>query len=335
MNARVELVKGKSAKFWEVAQNGAEVTVTFGRIGTSGQTQRRSYNDSAAAEADAQRQLNSKLKKGYRAVAAAAGAKKKQSASKAVAEFPFLFFGQGFGVSFKCLECFAWFHKAPTAAQQKAIRALIPLPVTSFVEFDGDLLSFGSGDDLELAVNARYEPKNAAKPYAQALREVTAAVGDELVEPSTKTWKSFCADFERAALAIHKVAPLRLMLKPNDQGTKGGDWQKWSLLESHQFAQWCLAGSRRPGPMTMATLNILQDVIELPATIKRLSPNARTTWLQWLDVTRTKGPRDSRDDADEFASAVFATLSKTEQVAAQTGLSKGLQALFSEDLAQD
>ncbi len=102
-----------------------------------------------------------------------------------------------------------------------------------------------SGDDLELAVEAQDEPKHALKPYPQALRELTAVAeaanfDEKAVEPATQTWKAFRADFESAAFAIHSVNPLRLMLKPNDQGTKGGEWQKWSLLESHQFAQWCL-----------------------------------------------------------------------------------------------
>ncbi len=327
----MELVKGRSAKFWEVTQTGADVSVTFGRIGTKGQVQRRSFDDAAAAAIDATKQMAAKLKKGYRAV---------KAAPKAASDFPFLFLGQGFGESFRCLECFAWFHKAPTAAQRKTIAALIPLPVTSFVRFEGDLLNFGSADDLEVRVNARYAPENATTPYAQALREVSAAAeaadfDEEVINPKTKTWKAFCADFERAAVAIHAVAPLRLMLKPNDQGTKGGDWQRWSLLESHQFAQWCLAEHRKPGPMTMATLNIMQDVLEAPATIKRLSPKARSTWLQWLDVTRSKGPRDTRDDVEEFASALFDALSKEERAEVLPRVSKGLQALFAEDLAED
>ena len=35
---RYELVDDKSAKFWEVKVTGAEVTVTYGRIGSKGQT---------------------------------------------------------------------------------------------------------------------------------------------------------------------------------------------------------------------------------------------------------------------------------------------------------
>lgn len=174
MRFRLEFVQGKSSKFWQVTQTGTEVEITFGRIGTAGQTQRRSFDDEATAHADAQKQMKGKLKKGYRPVAAP-----RLTASKESAAFPFLFIGQGFGTSYKNLECFAWFHKALTAAQQK----------------------------------------------------VAANFSEEVLFPSTKTWKAFCAHFERAMLAVNEVSPLRLVLKPNDQGTEGGAWHRWALIE--------------------------------------------------------------------------------------------------------
>src|SRR5688572_33439841 len=68
MQKRLEFVKGSSAKFWEVSQSGATLSVTFGRIGTDGQTQYRSFDSPKAAQADAEKQAAAKLKKGYREV---------------------------------------------------------------------------------------------------------------------------------------------------------------------------------------------------------------------------------------------------------------------------
>ena len=39
MARRFELVEGTSSKFWQIELSGASFTVTFGRLGTSGQTQ--------------------------------------------------------------------------------------------------------------------------------------------------------------------------------------------------------------------------------------------------------------------------------------------------------
>ena len=61
----LELVEGSSSKFWEVWTEGATMTVRFGRIGTDGQTKPKKFASPAAAEAEAQKLLQEKLRKGY------------------------------------------------------------------------------------------------------------------------------------------------------------------------------------------------------------------------------------------------------------------------------
>ncbi|WP_177320224.1 WGR and DUF4132 domain-containing protein [Lentzea waywayandensis] len=65
---RWELVSGGSAKFWEVGQAGAVVTVRFGRLGTAGQSQTKELTSKAAATAHVAKLVAEKEKKGYRAV---------------------------------------------------------------------------------------------------------------------------------------------------------------------------------------------------------------------------------------------------------------------------
>jgi predicted DNA-binding WGR domain protein len=65
MKRYFEFVGGSSAKFWEVAQSGSELTVRFGRIGTEGQIQVKTLADADAAARYAEKQINSKLSKGY------------------------------------------------------------------------------------------------------------------------------------------------------------------------------------------------------------------------------------------------------------------------------
>ena len=65
MKRYFEFVGGSSAKFWECALSGNEVTVRFGRIGTEGQTQVKTMPDADAAVKHAEKLIASKTAKGY------------------------------------------------------------------------------------------------------------------------------------------------------------------------------------------------------------------------------------------------------------------------------
>ena len=62
---RFEFSEGKSNKFWEIVVNGTEVTVHFGRIGTKGQDNVKSFPDEAAASKHAAKLIEEKTGKGY------------------------------------------------------------------------------------------------------------------------------------------------------------------------------------------------------------------------------------------------------------------------------
>jgi DNA ligase 1 len=62
---RFEFVGGSSDKFWEVSINGNEVVVRFGRNGTSGQMETKTFADADAANKHAEKKIAEKLKKGY------------------------------------------------------------------------------------------------------------------------------------------------------------------------------------------------------------------------------------------------------------------------------
>ena len=70
MARRLEFQEGGSDKFWEVSVEGDEVVTRWGRVGTAGQTQRKTQGSPAAAQAEADKQAQGKLKKGYREVSA-------------------------------------------------------------------------------------------------------------------------------------------------------------------------------------------------------------------------------------------------------------------------
>ena len=71
---RWELISGSSAKFWEIGQDGAAVTVRFGRLETAGQTQTKELMSVEAAQAHVVKLVAEKEKKGYRETGSAAQA---------------------------------------------------------------------------------------------------------------------------------------------------------------------------------------------------------------------------------------------------------------------
>jgi DNA ligase-1 len=88
---RFEYSDQKSNKFWELEQDGVDLIARWGRIGTQGQSGRKSYASVAQATADADEQIRSKLDKGYveagtNKPAAKQAATEKPTAKKATAK---------------------------------------------------------------------------------------------------------------------------------------------------------------------------------------------------------------------------------------------------------
>ena len=60
-----EFVSGSSNKFWEISLSGNSFTVRFGRIGTAGQSQTKTFADELKAKREAENLIAEKVKKGY------------------------------------------------------------------------------------------------------------------------------------------------------------------------------------------------------------------------------------------------------------------------------
>ncbi len=65
MSRRFEFVGGTSAKFWEIDHSGKDVTVRYGRLGTEGQSQTKSFATDQKAQEHADKLIESKVAKGY------------------------------------------------------------------------------------------------------------------------------------------------------------------------------------------------------------------------------------------------------------------------------
>jgi predicted DNA-binding WGR domain protein len=65
MVRRFECTQGSARKFWQISHHGLEVTVSFGRIGTKGQTQVKQFATHARAQHELQKLIAEKIEKGY------------------------------------------------------------------------------------------------------------------------------------------------------------------------------------------------------------------------------------------------------------------------------
>lgn len=65
MKRHFEFVRGTSSKFWDVWVANCTVTICFGRIGTSGQSQTKDFASPDAAQQHADKMIAEKVRKGY------------------------------------------------------------------------------------------------------------------------------------------------------------------------------------------------------------------------------------------------------------------------------
>ncbi len=63
---RFEFKRGASNKFWEISLEGKSFAVRYGRIGTEGQSQTKTYSDEERAGRESEKLIQEKLKKGYK-----------------------------------------------------------------------------------------------------------------------------------------------------------------------------------------------------------------------------------------------------------------------------
>ncbi|WP_254054118.1 WGR domain-containing protein [Singulisphaera sp. GP187] len=56
---------GTSSKFWEVSQEGSDMTTRYGKIGTKGQSTTKSFDNPEKAIAETAKMIAKKVKEGY------------------------------------------------------------------------------------------------------------------------------------------------------------------------------------------------------------------------------------------------------------------------------
>lgn len=85
---RFEFREGTSDKFWEVETAGVYAVIRYGRRGTDGSTQPKTFRNAAAADAYASKMIGEKTAKGYREVPAGNGSHRKVTAAQLAGQTP-------------------------------------------------------------------------------------------------------------------------------------------------------------------------------------------------------------------------------------------------------
>ncbi len=78
----------KSHKFWNIAVSGSSFTVTYGKVGSAGQSKTKSFPTPEKAQAEADKLIRQKLKKGYVETTPRAPAAEAEAFERALAEDP-------------------------------------------------------------------------------------------------------------------------------------------------------------------------------------------------------------------------------------------------------
>jgi predicted DNA-binding WGR domain protein len=84
---RFEFKQGTSYKFWEILVEGTAYTARYGKVGTEGQTQSKSFATADKAKTEAEKKIKEKVGKGYSEVAVSAPAEAKPDVVDPAAEF--------------------------------------------------------------------------------------------------------------------------------------------------------------------------------------------------------------------------------------------------------
>jgi predicted DNA-binding WGR domain protein len=142
----------KSNKFWTIETAETAFTVTFGKVGTAGQTSEKSFADAAACTKEVNKLIAEKTKKGY---AEQAPAKTNKEVFEEIQNAPSL--AEGLTTHFAYL--------ADTPGFEPVLQAIMSLAQGVRLEDDQLIVEFPEGNQLscsEPAVVAVY----AAYPYS-------------------------------------------------------------------------------------------------------------------------------------------------------------------------
>ena len=168
---RFEFVDEKSSKFWEIKITPEGVEVRYGRIGASGQTQLKAFDDAAAAQKAAEKLVAEKIKGGYVEQGAAAAASAPAAAAPAAAK-----------ESVKTVAVKAAPASKPAKAAKAAEPAAEPKPEP---KKPAPAAAASPAADKSLCISGKLPSGRKKSDYEAPLRAVGIALLDDVVKGLT------------------------------------------------------------------------------------------------------------------------------------------------------
>ena len=200
--------------------------------------------------------------------------------------FPFLFFGQGYSTSRKCLECLLWLDRSPTQEEKDQIEKSLPEALSSLVEWNGPILHCGSDDILEGHVRAQYGEPFQALPAQETMEKFSELGGTGASTiPTELEWKSFCRAVEQWVRSVHEVCPVRIFVKADDghYGQKLGAWDEWSVSKFLKgFSSFGFDAEAPTGELATAARGLIMYGVRSAAAARSMPEAERTALADWL-----------------------------------------------------
>ena len=286
---RYEFDDGKSSKFWQVEQIGAELHISWGKIGTAGQSQVKNFDDAAKATAAKDKLIAEKSKKGYVAEGQAVQVAPKADAD-AIAQAD---------ASSETTTRVARSPKAAPAPAETAVTSTTPL-VSAQANPDaiaGDASASSESESVEAALTENETEPSDAEALAKRLAELRATPAFET--QVLAAWRAALGSIAQGDLGLLAPKPAtvaqlkkrfdlteagaRLLAQWLEEFGKGDGLQR---TKDHQQTYWT---PERLVPIAQA---LLAD----PRLAEREAQAASAHAAQWADL-----PSAAQRDEARFA----------------------------------
>jgi|GEM_PF-3489997 len=216
----------KSSKFWTIETNNSELSVTFGKIGTKGQTQTKSFADEYACTKEAEKLIREKTKKGYVEQGAdnAAATSIEEKAPSKIMNYPFYFFGSGVRKDYMDSgdrdHTYIKFINKPSVEQVRQIMELAPK--TAMLKDGGNGYRYMRERGLESPVLELFSELKIRTIIGNVYGNGTFS--DEACE-------AFSKEIDTWIMQVHEICPIQAVVRDSCDKEKNihTDWHKYSI----------------------------------------------------------------------------------------------------------
>ena len=206
------------SKFWEISLEDKTITMYYGKLNSKGKTSHKELSDADAAQKEFDKLVKEKTKKGY-----------------VLKEFPFPFFGAGYGRYYEWAEVCIRFINKPNYEQLKQIIELAPAPIKpSESDLSGRFLMAGSDQFVNMWIEETYgKGEKDGEAEKEDYNDYDDDYGeDACFDVSEEAADAFEAHIEQWLQETHAICPIEFAYRMEEAeagGTELSGWHRKSL----------------------------------------------------------------------------------------------------------